>query len=157
MVTQSTITVTRSAITYNASKEGPNIYIKNGSNATCEDAVLYSSGGAGIAGAGVQMGCNTSVEPGFLDSVTCDEEEMDYHLRKDSPLVDAASGKDPDGTDADIGAFGGELADMWDLDGDGYYAWFWTESYTPPPSEGLECYDSDDLDPAVHPEAGSCP
>ncbi len=40
--------------------------------------------------------------------------EDDYHLKPDSPAIDSGYGVDPDGTQADIGIYGGEYACIWE-------------------------------------------
>jgi len=99
---------------------------------------------------------NISADPGFLDTTAPDALDWDLHLDPSSSLVDAGSGDpDPDGGTADIGAYGGSRAGLWDLDGDGYPAW-----WQPGPYDGIdypgEGWDCDDRDPFVHPGNGGC-
>ena len=93
---------------------------------------------------------NLSVDPQYLDISSADPLDWDLHLSAASPLIDAGSGLDPDGSPADIGAFGGPNADLWDLDGDGWPSWWQPGAYEPVtyPALGLDC---DDRDPDVGP------
>jgi hypothetical protein len=70
-----------------------------------------------------------------------------------SPLVDGGEPGvlDPDGSPADIGAFGGPGADGWDLDGDGFFAWWRPGPYDPSVDPLADC---DDLDASITPEDG---
>jgi hypothetical protein len=72
----------------------------------------------------------------------------DLHLAAASPLVDAGapSGSDPDGSDSDIGAYGGSGAAYWDLDRDGYPEWWQPGEYDHAayPADGWDCDDGDD-------------
>jgi hypothetical protein len=98
---------------------------------------------------------NISADPVFLDRTAADPLLWDLHLDPASNLVDAGdpSMTDPDTGPADIGAFGGPGADGWDLDQDGYPAWWQPGPYdvSTYPGLGLDC---DDLDPTVHPGSG---
>ncbi len=95
---------------------------------------------------------NVSVAPAFADATHEDPLLRDYHLQTTSPLVDAGYyfSSDPDGGLPDIGAFGGTLADDWDLDGDGFPAWWHPGPYDPAvdPAAGWDC---NDLEPTAHP------
>ena len=93
---------------------------------------------------------NLSVDPQYRDVSSADPLDWDLHLAPTSPLIDAGSGLDPDGSPADIGAFGGSGADLWDLDGDGWPSWWQPGAYDSAsyPALGLDC---DDLDPDVGP------
>jgi len=96
---------------------------------------------------------NVSVEPDFLTQG--DRESHGLHLDVGSPLIDAgaSSAADPDGSPADMGAFGGPLGGSWDLDGDGYPQWWQPGSYDSSsyPAAGWDC---DDHDAGVYPGAG---
>ena len=96
---------------------------------------------------------NLAVDPQYLDVSSSDPLDWDLHLAPTSPLIDAGdpSLSDPDGSPADIGAFGGPWADQWDLDGDGWPSWWQPGPYDSAthPALGLDC---DDLDPAVGPD-----
>ncbi len=98
---------------------------------------------------------NVSVEPFFLDHDNQDPWGWDLHLQAASVLIDAGDTTivDPDGTTSDIGAYGGPEAGLWDLDWDGYPAWWQPGPYDHAnyPGGGWDC---DDLDPDVLPGAG---
>jgi len=68
-----------------------------------------------------------------------------YHLTATSACVDAGppGTVDPDGGPADIGAYGGPDADLWDVDGDGFFAWWQPGPYDPAVHlpAGLDCND----------------
>ena len=92
---------------------------------------------------------NVSVEPALLDLSSSDPADWDLHLAADSPLVDAgdSTATDPDGSTADIGAYGGMEAGDRDLDGDGYPEWWQPGPYDAGsyPGLGWDCDDDDDL------------
>lgn len=96
-------------------------------------------------------GVNWTLEPGFL-RYDSDGMPMDFHLATDSWLRDAdlSDVTDPDGSPGDIGCYGGIEGASWDLDVDGYPAYFWPGTYEQWP-DGIspELYDSDDGDPSV--------
>jgi hypothetical protein len=96
-----------------------------------------------------------AVEPGLLDVSGADPWDWDVHLATTSPLQDAGPDDeaDPDLGPADLGPFGGPGGGLWDLDGDGYPAWWHPGPYDPEgdPFDGWDC---DDHDAGVHPGAG---
>ena len=97
---------------------------------------------------------NLSVDPRLQDLSSPDPLLWDVHLASDSPLVDAGTGAaDPDGTPADIGAYGGAAAGTFDRDLDGYPEWWHPGPYDPAtdPGGGWDC---DDGDPDVYPGNG---
>ncbi len=94
---------------------------------------------------------NLSEDPLFLDLSPTDPLSWDLHLDPTSPLVDAGSQTDPDGGDSDIGAYGGDWADDWDLDHDGYPEWWLPGPYDPATSPGMDC---DDGNPFMVPGDG---
>ncbi len=98
---------------------------------------------------------NTPDAPQFLDTSGVDPSTWDLHLDVSSPLVDAGDPTllDPDGSISDMGAFGGPGAAGWDLDSDGYPAWWQPGPYdvSTYPAQGWDC---DDLDPDVFPGSG---
>jgi len=98
---------------------------------------------------------NVSVDPEFLDISGEDPASWDLHLAASSPLIDAGdpADLDPDGSISDIGPFGGTYAGDWDLDGDGYPAWWQPGEYdfASYPALGWDC---DDSDAAVYPGSG---
>jgi len=90
---------------------------------------------------------NVSASPGF--------QALSYRLAPSSTLIDAGDPArlDPDGSPSDMGAFGGEHGGAWDMDGDGYPAWWQPTPYDHAtyPDEGWDC---DDANAAVHPGSG---
>ncbi len=93
--------------------------------------------------------------PEFLDISAMDPVDWDLHLGSSSPLIDAGdpSVLDPDGSPSDIGAYGGPGTALWDLDWDGYPAWWQPGPYDPLlyPGADLDC---DDQDAGVYPGNG---
>jgi len=98
---------------------------------------------------------NISEDPGHPDVGAADPLDWDVHLGAGSLCVDAGdfSLVDPDGSRADMGAYGGEDAEFWDLDGDGYPEWWQPGDYDDVlyPGDGWDC---DDLDDDVYPGNG---
>ena len=95
----------------------------------------------------IGTGGNVGVDPGFLDLGSPDPEDWDFHLESASPLVDAGapSSQDPDGSPADIGAYGGPEAGGFDLDRDNYPEWWQPGPYdgSSYSAAGLDCADQD--------------
>jgi hypothetical protein len=88
-------------------------------------------------------------DPGFLVSTddAMDPWAWDFHLEHTTSLaVDAGLGIDPDGSTADIGAYGGPGADSWDLDGDGVPSWWHPGAWDAKTDAKTDC---DDLDETV--------
>lgn len=110
--------LTNTAITYNAARTGGDVAIDATSTLTLSYGSLYGN----RASAEVLDGGQLSLEevvlavPGYVQhtddlSATGD----DFHLLSSSPLLNAgapSSAPDPDGSPADIGYFGGPLADF---------------------------------------------
>jgi hypothetical protein len=88
---------------------------------------------------------NLAVDPELLDALG--------HLAETSPLVDGGDPAllDPDGSPPDIGPFGGPDADGWDLDRDGWPAWWRAGAYDAATSPDADC---DDEDASVYPGSG---
>ncbi len=97
---------------------------------------------------------NVAADPMFLSTSGTSARSWDLHLAATSPLVDAGDplATDPDGSIADPGAFGGEAAARFDVDGDGHPLWWQPGDY----DAGLAAagFDCDDLDAAVFPGSG---
>jgi len=98
---------------------------------------------------------NIAADPGFQDTSSSYALDWDLHCASGSGLVDAGADGilDPDGGPSDIGAFGGPGAASWDLDADGFPAWWQPGPYDHAayPAMGLDC---NDLDPDVKPGSG---
>ncbi len=120
----------------------------------------YSAFGANapqdVVGMGSPVGYEGNVghDPTFLSTSGASAADWDLHLSADSSLIDAGDPEtfDPDGSIADIGAFGGDGADLYDLDGDGFPLWWQPRPYAV--DLAVEGFDCDDLDVAVHPGNG---
>jgi len=98
---------------------------------------------------------NLAVSPSLQSTTAADPLDWNLRLAAPSALVDAGDPSilDPDGSNSDIGAYGGPYADQWDLDGDGYPAW-WQPGpydYVNYPALGWDC---DDWDASVYPGNG---
>ncbi len=96
---------------------------------------------------------NIAVDPGYLDRGSDEALYWDLHLGVDSLLRDSGPEDlwDPDGSRSDIGAWGGEAAGAWDLDGDGWNSWYQPGEYDAESYPDLDC---DDLDSSVFPGSG---
>ena len=104
--------------------------------------------------AGCETWVNQTGQPDFLDVDPIDDMRgWDQHLAVGSAQLDTGewSATDPDGSRADIGIYGGPLAGEWDLDGDGYPAWWRPGPYDASTSPDADC---DDEDPTVFPGSG---
>ena len=108
-------------------------------------ALAFANNGADLTATDTEVVCrdcawSDGADPRFLAWNPDDPSSADLRLLRSSPLLDAADPAllDPDGTRADIGAFGGpDLHDDADLDADGHHA----------------AADCNDADPIVHPGA----
>ncbi len=129
-----------------AGQDATNLFSDSDQVAAAFSCFFDSSGDAGLLGP--VTGDFMVQAPGFIG-------DSDYHLDTDSPLIDAGDPADAfldtDGTRNDIGAYGGPSGASWDLDGDGYYDYFWPGGPSDPPALFSEdAYDCDDQDPSVH-------
>lgn len=91
-------------------------------------------------------------EPKFM-SYDSSALPSDFHLQKTSPLVSKGSiyHTDVDGSKTDIGGYGGELANLYDRDLDGYPDYFWPGYFSDVPSGvSSSTYDCNDLNAASH-------
>lgn len=87
------------------------------------------------------------------DPLLIDAQGGDFHLQLTSPAINAGNPEsfDPDGTQPDIGLYGGLGGDDFDLDGDGYFDWFWPGTINNNPNGYTSAeWDTDDLDPSIH-------
>ena len=135
-----------------ANVERNNIYVKAGTATSGYNAFYTSGGGDGVDGMTV-LGSDVLQAPQLVGVGEDGAWTLDaIHLQLTSPAVDGGNPQisDPDGSTSDIGAFSGEGARGYDLDGDGLWGWWWPGSFATPPS-GLDLtgYDCDDLDPTV--------
>jgi hypothetical protein len=153
--------------------EGGGLYVEAGSTVTLVNSLFLENEArsGGYYGCGEGAGavtlihcafwrnidsCNGILYPADIDgNLTLDPELLGdtLHLSATSPLVDAGqpSLRDPDGSISDIGVFGGAGAASWDLDGDGWDAWWLPGPYDPLTSPGMDC---DDENAAVYPGSG---
>ena len=144
---------------YNAaSSQGGAIYEKNGGSAVLSYCNAWSNTPSNYDGSGgmvdpTGIDGNVSMQPHFLDTSAADVADWDLHLAATSPLIDTGDPAvlDPDGSRADMGAYGGPTAASWDLDGDGYPLWWLPGPFDPATSPGMDCEDRDD---AVYPGSG---
>ncbi len=135
---------------------GGNLYDDPGSSAdpgiACSS--FYAEAGETNHNLGDTNGFTVGQEPDFLD-YDAEGFPVDFHLAPGSPLVDTgcSGDSDPDGTRADIGAYGGPGAAGWDRDMDGFPDYFWPGSITDAP-QGTDPADYDCNDDA--PTLQSC-
>lgn len=161
-------------IAYNVADKGGNLYRYTSefspSTVTVQNSLLYNPPGSAPDNI-TPTGDYLTVEPQFLSyadtstgqscspgsSLTCVPDDL--HPALGSPLINAgdSSALDVDGSRADIGIYGGPDGAGWDLDGDGYFDYFWPGEWADAP-DGFdpEDYDCDDLDEAV-PLVTACP
>ena len=100
---------------------------------------------------------NIAEDPGFLGISDPDPLLWDLHVSPTSGVTDAGGPVllDPDGSASDMGAFGGPGANGWDLDDDGYSAWWQPGLYDNQTYPWLG-WDCDDMDPMAFPGVGAC-
>ncbi len=146
-----TATMTGVIMAYNvASSQGGAVYEKGGGTADLGYCNAWANAPNNYDGAGGMVdptgtNGNVSVNPGFLDTSAVDAADWDLHLTAYSPMVDAGDPAvlDPDGSQGDMGAFGGPDADGWDLDRDGYPLWWLPGPFDAATSPGMDCDDTD--------------
>ncbi|MFH1467830.1 MAG: MopE-related protein [Pseudomonadota bacterium] len=160
----STLVLTNTAVVSNTlhggSPEGGGIYATSDSTVTLVSSDAWGNSDGDYAGFVDPTGTagNLSVDPEFLDigSGSCWDDPFgrDLHLAVTSPLIDAGDPDilDPDGSPSDIGIYGGAAAGSWDLDGDGYNAWWLAGAYDAATSPGTDC---DDGDATISTDCGS--
>lgn len=145
-VSGGTVSLTSVVVAGNNAAEGDEIYVAGGS-VTAGYTDAWSAVGTSWVGMDDPTGedGNVAVDPAWFDDA--------YHLDPASPLVDVGdpADLDPDGSPADLGIFGGIDSTGWDLDGDGYAAWWLPGAYDPATSPGFDC---DDNDASTYPGAG---
>ena len=131
-------------IAWNASATGGAGIEALGSAVSLASSDVYLNSIVGIADP-VGSNGNVAVAPEFAAASPSQSWPADYHLDPNSPLIDAGDDLDPDGGPADIGPFGGADAGQWDLDGDGWPAWWQPGPYESSsyPGLGLDCVDTD--------------
>jgi hypothetical protein len=148
--------ITSSVIASNYASSADAIWADGNVNVNITYSDIYDNGITPFVGVEDPTGSdgNVSVDPELLDT-SGDWEDWDLHLAAGSALIDAGdpSSLDPDGTTADMGAYGGTDAGAWDLDGDGYPLWWQPGPYDSHsyPAAGWDC---DDGDETVYPGAG---
>jgi len=119
--------------------EGAGLQVIYGAVTGGWNALWDNAGGDVVGDAGLPHDADVLAEPALLDwrrDSPC--EALDLRLQRGSPLVDAGhpDSQDPDGSRADIGAWGGPDATWADEDGDG-------DAYP---------VDCDDTDPSIGPD-----
>lgn len=136
------------ALAYNA---GYNWFSVPGENDYIEAVglAMYTPSGSN---ANVTFENAVTSEPGFM-AYDGDGIPTDFHLQKTSPLVDiGAYDHDLDGTDADLGAYGGIAGGGFDKDFDLAFDYFWPGAFgdAPVSTVGYDCQDN-------NPAQSSCP
>ena len=139
-------------VTSNVAVAGGGLWVNNNGAVDVESCDVWNNlpdDYSGIADPTGTLG-NLSIDPQFAYTAAPDPQDWDLHLALTSTLIDGGDPSilDPDGSDSDIGAYGGPEAALWDLDLDGYYAWWQPGIWPGPP------WDCDDSDPSVFPGSG---
>ncbi len=148
---------TNSVISHNESGSDAGVTV-NGSTVTFTNSVVWGNTPADFSGMTDPTGSdgNLSADPLFLDLSPADPADWDLHLDTSSTLIDAGDSalSDPDGSSSDIGLYGGPDADLFDLDGDGYFEWWQPGAYDSSAwADGADCHDRD---PELNPDDGGC-
>ena len=152
-VTGSGVDLVDSAISDNEALSGGGLLVSDDGLAIAYSN-LWGNLPEGVVGTPDPVGAdgNLSVDPGFMGPAT---PGWDLRLQVTSPLIDVGDPEtsDPDASPADIGAFGGPVGGTWDLDGDGYPAWWQPGPYDAEtgPADGWDC---DDQEPTRYPGQG---
>ena len=163
----STLSFENSILAYNrADRLAANLYEETydatPSTFSAHNALIYNPSGW-MADNLTPVGTYLTVEPKFLryadsngascspgTSLTCLPSNL--HPALGSPLINAGdpAEMDVDGSIADIGVFGGEGGDEWDVDMDGVPDYFWPGEWSNAPvGFNAEDYDRDDVNAAV--------
>jgi hypothetical protein len=148
------LTLTNGIVAYNSSGALDDIQCHAGE---CALEVSYTALWGDTVAAGVaQTGSGfLTLYPEFLDATGEESAGWDLHLVAGSAAVDAGdpATSDPDTGVSDLGLYGGDGADGWDLDGDGFPEWWRPGPYdfSTDPDAGLDC---DDRDALVFPGSG---
>ena len=99
----------------------------------------------------IDAGADSYVTSGFVTAFFYVPWTWDLHLNPPpaqpglKDVLSSSTDPDPDGSDGDLGIYGGADADMWDLDGDGApQAWQpgGYDALTPAEAAGLDCNDT---------------
>lgn len=156
-VFQANAELTNVAVVSNAAADGGGVMVEYDSPTTVEHSLLWHNTPMDISGFPDPVGFmgNISVDPEFLATPPADPESWDLHIAEWSPAHDTGSDdlQDPDGSPSDMGAYGGPGGAEWDLDMDGFPAWWQPGPYDHAtyPALGWDC---DDLDATVQPGHG---
>jgi len=118
-------------------------------------STLWNNGDSVVEGTANPVGVDGNVDwdPQFLRALSLDAALWDVHLGEGAGPVGAGNPAttNPDGTPADMGAYGGPRANEWDLDHDGHPGWWQAGPYDP--AEHAQ-YDCDDRDATMMPGEG---
>ena len=147
--------IANSILVQNEASGAAGIYVFD-STATLRYCDCWNNRGDDFGGSSLDMEVgNIFVDPVFLSASSPDPSGWDFHLGLTSPLIDAGDpwDMDPDRSRPDLGAYGGQRGNFWDLDADGYFNWYQPGPY-PTGDYGLGRLDCDDRDASVFPGSG---
>lgn len=153
VVADGTFSVESSIFAFNT---GCNL-VKTGGTAMLASSTFYSTGACNLSG--VTAGSTILTGDPLFQVLDTNGMPTDFHLALGSPAINAGSSvvKDPDGSVADQGVYGGMYGASWDHDVDGRYEYFWPGACTDVPAEmgGLDpaAFDCDDYQPDMPPPA----